>query len=55
LRIIPCDYSVCVTKYQQVSSSLGLVRSVTLYPLTIFVIKDLSFSVVVSFLLFECF
>jgi hypothetical protein len=32
-----------------VSSSLGLVRSVTLCPLMIFVIKDLSFLVIVSF------
>jgi hypothetical protein len=32
-----------------VPSSLGLVRSITLCPLIIFVIKDLSFSVVVSF------
>jgi hypothetical protein len=39
-----------------VSSSLGLVRSVTLCPLMIFVIKDLSFLVIVSFfLLSECF
>jgi hypothetical protein len=32
-----------------VPSSLGLVRSVILCPLMIFVIKSLSFSVVVSF------
>jgi O-antigen ligase len=38
-----------------VPSSLGLVRSVTLCPLMIFVIKNLSFSVVVSFLLSEYF
>jgi hypothetical protein len=33
-----------------IPSSLGLVRSITLCPLMIFVIKILSFSVVVSFL-----
>jgi hypothetical protein len=33
-----------------IPSSLGLIRSVTLCPLIIFVIKILSFSVVVSFL-----
>jgi hypothetical protein len=38
-----------------VMSLLGLVRSVILCPLMIFVIKSLSFSVVVSFLLFEYF
>jgi hypothetical protein len=36
-------------------SSLGLVRSVILCPLMIFVIKSLSFSIVVSSLLSDCF
>jgi hypothetical protein len=38
-----------------VLSLLGLVRSVTLCPLLVFVIKSLSFSVGVISLLFDCF